>query len=73
MNNATLYNGRAKDYTEGRPGYCPKLIDCIYDDFAIGKLSVIADIGSGTGKFSKLLLERGNEVFVWSRMRICER
>ena len=64
MNDATLkFDGYAADYTAGRPGYASELIDCFYKDHGLTADSVIADIGSGTGKFAKFLIDRGNEVY----------
>lgn len=64
MDNTKKFSGRAVDYTNGRPGYPQALFDCLYNDFAVSSQSVIADIGAGTGKFSKYLLERGNRVYL---------
>ena len=63
MDNTKRFDGRAKDYTEGRPGYAPELIDCLYREYGFSENSVIADIGSGTGKFAYFLLQRGSKVF----------
>ena len=59
----TLFDGRAGDYAAGRPGYAPALIDCLYNRYGLSAASVIADIGSGTGKFAAQLLERGSTVY----------
>lgn len=63
MNTTNKFDGRAIDYTASRPNYSMDLIDCLYNQYGISKASVIADISSGTGKFSKHLLERGCEVY----------
>ncbi len=63
MNNTDLFDGYAKAYTTGRPDYARKLIDHMYDTCGISKDSTIADIGSGTGKFAKHLIDRGSEVY----------
>lgn len=63
INTINKFDGRATDYTVGRPGYAMNLINCLYSQYEISKASVIADIGSGTGKFSKYLLERQSEVY----------
>ena len=57
------FDGRAQDYAAGRPGYAGELIDCMYARYGLAESSVIADIGSGTGKFSQFLLARGSEVY----------
>lgn len=63
MDTVRRFDGRAKDYTAGRPGYAAKLIDHLYSKYGISSSSIIADIGSGTGKFAKHLLEKGSEVY----------
>ena len=63
MDTSKIFDGYAKDYTAGRPDYAPELIECMYKEYGISKTSLIADIGSGTGKFARHLLERGSEVY----------
>lgn len=63
MNTANKFNGRAKDYAAGRPSYSPELVEFLYENYKNLAGSVVADIGSGTGMFAKLLLDRGSEVY----------
>lgn len=63
MNNINLFSGRAEAYTLGRPSYPIKLIDELYENYGFSSNSIIADIGSGTGKLSKQLLDRGSTVY----------
>lgn len=63
METSNLFDGYASDYTVGRPGYAPELLECMYGKYGMSRKSVIADIGSGTGKFAKYLIERGSEVY----------
>lgn len=63
MDTTKKFDGRAKDYTVSRPSYAIGLIDYLYNNYDISKSSIIADIGSGTGKFAKHLLEIGGEVY----------
>lgn len=63
MDTTKKFDGYAKDYTVGRPSYASELIDCMYNRFGISGNSVIADVGSGTGKFAKHLLDKGSEVY----------
>lgn len=51
------------DYTIGRPAYAKELIDYLYSHEGLSAKSVIADIGSGTGKFAGQLLARGSKVY----------
>lgn len=57
------FDGYAKDYTVGRPGYAEEFIECLYNKYSLSSGSVIADIGSGTGKFARQLLDKGSEVY----------
>ncbi|MBR3165418.1 MAG: class I SAM-dependent methyltransferase [Lachnospiraceae bacterium] len=61
--NTALFTGRASAYEKGRPSYAAALIDHLYREEGFSERSVIADIGSGTGIFSNLLLERGSTVY----------
>ena len=63
MDTTNKFDGLANDYTAGRPGYSAELIDYLYSEHGFSEASVIADIGSGTGKFAEYLLEKGSEVF----------
>lgn len=57
------FDGLAAVYTTSRPSYASELFDCLRNNYGISRSTVIADIGSGTGKFAKQLLDRGIEVF----------
>ena len=61
--NTKKFDGRATDYTASRPSYALELIDYLYSDCGITNSSMIADVGSGTGKFAKHLLDKGSEVY----------
>ena len=63
MDTTKKFDGYANDYTIGRPGYAAELIECMYGTYGMAKESVIADIGSGTGKFAKHLLDKGSTVY----------
>lgn len=57
------FSGRAEDYTAGRPTYAKEFIEYLYGEGGLTEESIIADIGSGTGKFAKQLLGKGSKVF----------
>lgn len=57
------FTGKAEIYALSRQSYPKEFIDYLYDKVGFSKDSAIADIGSGTGKFSVELLKRGSEVF----------
>lgn len=59
MNNTKRFDGKGEIYAKARPKYSEKLFE--YLNIKSG--SAVADIGSGTGIFTKPLLERGCSVF----------
>ncbi len=63
MKSTEKFNQRAEDYTLARPSYAKDFIKYLYSEQGFSKSSVIADIGSGTGKLSKQLLDMGSKVF----------
>lgn len=63
MDNTQNFSGLAENYTAGRPVYADKFIESLYLQHNFSEQSVIADIGSGTGKFAKQLLDRGSFVY----------
>ncbi len=63
MDNTTKFTGIAAVYAKARPDYAPVFIDWLYGDAGMKTDSVVADIGSGTGIFSKALLEKGSTVY----------
>lgn len=54
------FSDRVANYIRYRPGYPPELIATL---LAGSDTPVVADIGSGTGIFTRLLLQRGLKVF----------
>ena len=63
MDNTQNFSGLADDYTIGRPTYSNAFIESLYSQYGFTEKSVIADIGSGTGKFAKQLLDKGSFVY----------
>lgn len=57
------FDGKADNYSAGRPSYAAGLIDFLYQEMGFDDRSVIADIGCGTGKFSAQLLAKGSTVY----------
>jgi ubiquinone/menaquinone biosynthesis C-methylase UbiE len=49
------FSDRVESYVRYRPSYPREAIDLIIDEFKVGTDTVVADIGSGTGIFSRLL------------------
>ena len=57
------FTDRAEPYARWRPSYPAALVEFLSTRFAPSKTSAIADIGSGTGILTRLLVELGNPVF----------
>ena len=57
------FSNRVENYTRYRPGYPKDIIDLLHKECGLTRDSVIADIGSGTGKLSELFLKFGCPVF----------
>ena len=57
------FNGLAELYFAGRPAYAKEFIESMYLIYGFSDQSVIADIGSGTGKLAKQLLDKGSFVY----------
>ena len=64
MNNSVnRFTQTVQDYIKYRPSYPKKVLQTLIDECGLTKNSIIADVGSGTGLFSKLFLDYGNTVF----------
>ena len=63
VRNEELFTGKAGIYGKFRPIYPKEFIDYLFTEVGFNTNSVIADIGSGTGIFSRLLIERGSKVY----------
>jgi ubiquinone/menaquinone biosynthesis C-methylase UbiE len=59
----TRFSDRVENYVRYRPGYPPGVIDLLRAECGLRPEHVVADIASGTGIFTRLLLENGNFVF----------
>jgi len=57
------FSDRVDNYVKYRPGYPDEVITFLQNECNLSGDSVIADIGSGTGIFTKLLLDRGYKVY----------
>lgn len=62
-NTLQKFDGLAQDYAVGRPVYSEKFVEALFRDCGFSSDSIVADIGSGTGKFAGQLLERGCTVY----------
>ena len=59
----TRFSDRVEDYVCYRPGYPPEVLELLRAECGLKASHVVADIASGTGTFTRLLLENGNQVF----------
>ena len=57
------FSDRVQDYVRYRPGYPFQVIELLRTTCGLQPAHVIADVASGTGAFTRLLLENGNAVF----------
>lgn len=57
------FSSRVDDYIRYRPGYPEGIIDLLRGACGLTPASVIADLGSGTGKLAELFLRQGNAVY----------
>jgi SAM-dependent methyltransferase len=56
------FTDRVEDYVAFRPRYPRALLELLVSEWRLGSESVVVDVGSGTGIFSRLLLESGARV-----------
>jgi len=57
------FSSRVENYVRYRPAYPAEILPLLKQECGFTSDSVIADIASGTGIFTRLLLENGNRVF----------
>jgi len=60
---AARFDDRVANYAAYRPGYPPEMIEFLRGELGLGPGSAVADVGSGTGILSALLLVEGCRVF----------
>src|SRR4249919_2192898 len=62
--NATCrFSDRVENYVRYRPGYPTEALRCLKEECGLTATHVIADLASGTGIWTRMLLENGNTVF----------
>ncbi len=62
MNTTERFTTRAETYAKHRPAYPPGVINTLEAECNLTSTSIVADIASGTGIFTDLLLKRGCRV-----------
>ncbi|MBO9605691.1 MAG: class I SAM-dependent methyltransferase [Paenibacillaceae bacterium] len=63
LDSTKRFTSRVGNYVKYRPSYPQQAIDFLYDELGFASASAIADVGSGTGIFTSLLLDRGSRVY----------
>jgi SAM-dependent methyltransferase len=62
-NATSRFSDRVENYVRYRPGYPPEVIPALKSECGLAPDHVVADIASGTGIWTRMLLENGNRVF----------
>lgn len=62
-NATSRFSDRVENYVRYRPGYPPEALQVLQSDCGLTSRHVIADLASGTGIWTRILLENGNKVF----------
>jgi ubiquinone/menaquinone biosynthesis C-methylase UbiE len=57
------FSDRVENYVRYRPGYPSEVLEMLRSECGLRPDHVVADVASGTGLFTQLLLENGNSVF----------
>jgi SAM-dependent methyltransferase len=57
------FSNRVENYIKYRPGYPPEIVEILKAECGLTPAAVVADVGSGTGILTELLLKNGNRVF----------
>lgn len=57
------FSSRVAYYVRARPSYPSEIVRVLEEECGLSSASVVGDIASGTGIFTRLLLENGNRVF----------
>jgi len=62
-NATSRFSDRVENYVRYRPGYPAEVLETLKDECGLSPTHVIADIASGTGIWTRMLLENGNAVY----------
>ena len=62
-NATSRFSDRVENYVRYRPGYPPEALQTLKDECGLAPRHVIAEIASGTGIWTRMLLNNGNRVF----------
>jgi SAM-dependent methyltransferase len=59
---ARAFSRTAALYERSRPSYPPEAVDAVLEEFHLSAGDTVVDLGAGTGKWARLLVERGLDV-----------
>ncbi|MGA8067444.1 MAG: class I SAM-dependent methyltransferase, partial [Terriglobales bacterium] len=59
----TRFSDRVENYVRYRPGYPAEVLGLLQRECGLQPSHIVADVASGTGAFTRLLLDHGNPVF----------
>src|SRR5271163_1743073 len=62
-NATSRFSDRVENYVRYRPGYPPGVMQTLKVECGLAPSHVVADIASGTGIWTRMLLENGNPAF----------
>src|SRR6202790_1963979 len=62
-NATSRFSDRVENYVRYRPGYPPEVVRALRAECGLAPSHMVADIASGTGIWTRMLLENGNPVF----------
>ena len=62
MDSTTRFSNRVENYIKYRPDYPLEILDFLRTELNFTSAATVVDIGSGTGKLTKLFLQNGNRV-----------
>jgi SAM-dependent methyltransferase len=62
-NATSRFSDRVENYVRYRPGYPPEVLQALKEDCGLTPSRVVADIASGTGIWTRMLLQNGNRVY----------
>ncbi len=62
-NATSRFSDRVENYVRYRPGYPAEALQCLKDECGLTETHAVADIASGTGIWTRMLLENGCSVF----------
>src|SRR3982075_2072620 len=62
-NATSRFSDRVENYVRYRPGYPLDVIETLKSECGLTPADVVADIASGTGIWTRMLLDQGNAVF----------